>query len=213
MVKAIESRISARLPPTVCWIEMAVAISSRSSDRTRRTMFSSACSNGRPRLTSRMTRPNSSRDRRSRLADDELDRLEERRAGAERVREQGDRVRELLVEGVEAAALAPAEPEPRQEEAEEHADEQRDRGPQGRDAEREDDHAGAGTPTIEAGPDGEELARLELEVGAGEVAGEVRAEVALLDDLVELGERALDEISSAMPPPADVPRSASLPEA
>ena len=38
---------------------MAVAISSRSSDRTRRTMFSSACSNGRPRLTSRMTRPNS----------------------------------------------------------------------------------------------------------------------------------------------------------
>ena len=46
MVKAIESRISARLPPTWCWIEMAVAISSRSSDRTRLTMFSSACSNG-----------------------------------------------------------------------------------------------------------------------------------------------------------------------
>src|SRR2546423_2985825 len=59
IVYAIESRISARLPPTVCWIEMAVAISSRSSDFTRRTMFSSACSNGRPRLTSRMTRPNS----------------------------------------------------------------------------------------------------------------------------------------------------------
>ena len=38
---------------------MAVAISSRSSERTRRTMFSSAWSNGRPRLTSRMTRPNS----------------------------------------------------------------------------------------------------------------------------------------------------------
>ena len=59
MVNAIESRISARLPPTVCWIEMAVAISSRSSDRTRRTMFSSATSNESPRLTSRMTRPNS----------------------------------------------------------------------------------------------------------------------------------------------------------
>src|SRR6478752_7196454 len=59
MVYAIESRISARLPPTVCWMLMAVAISSRSSDRTRRTMFSIACSNGRPRLTSRMTRLNS----------------------------------------------------------------------------------------------------------------------------------------------------------
>ncbi len=59
MVNAIESRISARLPPTVCWIEMAVAMSSRSSERTRRTMFSSAVSNERPRLTSRMTRLNS----------------------------------------------------------------------------------------------------------------------------------------------------------
>src|SRR3954471_20000669 len=56
---AMESRISARLPPTWCWMLIAVAISSRSSDRTRRTMFSSAWSNGRPRLTSRMTRPNS----------------------------------------------------------------------------------------------------------------------------------------------------------
>ena len=33
------------------------------------------------------------RDRRPRLADDELDRLEERGAGAQRVRDQGDRVR------------------------------------------------------------------------------------------------------------------------
>src|SRR5664279_3484204 len=38
---------------------MAVAISSRSSDRTRLTMFSRAASNARPRLTSRTTRPNS----------------------------------------------------------------------------------------------------------------------------------------------------------
>src|SRR6478752_339913 len=59
MVYAIESRISARLPPTVCWMLMAVAISSRSSDRTRRTMFPIPRSNGRPRLTSRMTRLNS----------------------------------------------------------------------------------------------------------------------------------------------------------
>ena len=47
----------------------------------------------------------------------------------------------------------------------------------------------SGTPTIDAGPDREELGRLELEVGAGEVAGEVRPEVALLDDPVEAGER------------------------
>ena len=46
-----------------------------------------------------------------------------------------------------------------------------------------------GTPTIAAGPDEQELGRLELEVGAREVAGQVRAEVALLDDLVEAGER------------------------
>src|SRR2546422_213567 len=59
IVNAIESRISARLPPTWCWIAIAVAISSKSSDFTRRTMFSSATSNGRPRFTSRMTRPNS----------------------------------------------------------------------------------------------------------------------------------------------------------
>ena len=38
---------------------MAVAISSKSSDLMRRTMFSMAWSNGRPRLTSRMTRANS----------------------------------------------------------------------------------------------------------------------------------------------------------
>src|SRR6185369_14252695 len=47
-------------------------------------------------------------------------------------------------------------------------------------------------------PDREELAGLELEVGAGDVAGEVRPEVALLDDPVELrqgrarGEHVLD---------------------
>ena len=59
MVKAMESRISARLPPTWCWMEIAMTISSRSSERTRRTMLSSAWSKGRPRLTSRTTRANS----------------------------------------------------------------------------------------------------------------------------------------------------------
>ena len=57
------------------------------------------------------------RDRRPRLADDQLDRLEERRAGAQGVGDQGDRVRQLLVERVQPAVLAPAEPEAREEEA------------------------------------------------------------------------------------------------
>ena len=38
-------------------------------------------------------------------------------------------------------------------------------------------------------PDGQELARLEGKVGAGELAREVRAPVALLDDAVEVGHR------------------------
>ena len=63
------------------------------------------------------------RDGRPRLAHDQLDGLQERRAGAQGVGDQGDRVRQLLVEGVEAAALAPAEPEAREEEADERADE------------------------------------------------------------------------------------------
>ena len=67
------------------------------------------------------------RDRRARLAHDELDRLEERRTGAQRVGDERDRVRQLLVEGVEAAALAAVEPEAREQEADERADEQRDR--------------------------------------------------------------------------------------
>ena len=50
------------------------------------------------------------------------------------------------------------------------------------------------------GPQGEELADLELQVGSGDVAGEVRAEVALLDDLVELGSAALWASMSWMPP-------------
>src|ERR1035437_6599585 len=59
IVNAMESRISARLPPTWCWIVIAVVISSRSSERTRRTMFSRAASKASPRLTSRTTRLNS----------------------------------------------------------------------------------------------------------------------------------------------------------
>ena len=67
------------------------------------------------------------RDRRPRLAHDQLDGLQERRAGAQGVGDEGDRVRQLLVEGVQPAALAAAEPEARDEEADEDADEQDER--------------------------------------------------------------------------------------
>ena len=96
---------------------MAVAISSRSSERTRRTMFSSAVSNGRPRFTSRMTRPNSVEIGGRDLADHQLDRLEERGAGAQGVGDEGDRVRQLLVERAETAVLAAVQPEAREPEA------------------------------------------------------------------------------------------------
>ena len=59
------------------------------------------------------------RDRRLRLAHDHLDRLEERGAGAEGVRDERDRVGEVIVEGLEAAALATLHPEARQPPAEE----------------------------------------------------------------------------------------------
>ena len=92
-----------------------------------------------------------------------------------------------LLNALEAAALAAAEPEARQQEADEGADDQRERRPQRRQAEREDDEQERNADD-RCAPDGEELGRLELEVGAGELAGEVRPEVALLDDPVELGE-------------------------
>src|SRR4026208_1537209 len=118
---------------------MAVAVSSRSSDRTRRTMFSSAWSNGRPRLTSRMTRPNSvetgGRDSRTTRSIGWRNegagrrgvgvggggrgagrgagrRAAKRDGGGERgavtggVGDEGDGVRQLLVERAEPAALA-----------------------------------------------------------------------------------------------------------
>src|SRR4029453_17107526 len=60
------------------------------------------------------------------FARDELDRLKEARAGTQRVRQEGDRVRELLVEGREAATGAPSDPEPRHEVTEERADDARE---------------------------------------------------------------------------------------
>ena len=67
------------------------------------------------------------RDRRPRLANDELDGLQERRAGAERVGDQRDRVRQLLVERAEARRLAIVQPEPRDHEPDEEAQHQDDR--------------------------------------------------------------------------------------
>ena len=94
----------------------------------------------------------------------------------------------LLVERPEPAVLAPAEPEARDHEADEPADEQEqrvtERGGDERQAEEEDRDADGA-----AGPDAEVLGDLELEVGAGDLAGQVGAEVALLDDPVEVRER------------------------
>ena len=127
------------------------------------------------------------RHRRPRLADDELDGLEERRAGPEAVGQQRDRVRQLLVERAQAAGLAAIQPEARQEEPEERADEQGERAAQRRQRQRRDDEQERQADD-RADPDREELGRLELQVRPGDVAGKVRPEVALLDDLVQLGE-------------------------
>ena len=89
------------------------------------------------------------RDRRSRLADDQLDGLQERRAGPQRVGDQGDRVRQLLVEGAQAAALAAVQPEARDEEADEGADEQDERVAQGRQEERDRRNIPIGTPKMQ----------------------------------------------------------------
>src|SRR6478672_618269 len=107
------------------------------------------------------------RDRRPRLAHDELDRLEERGAGTERVREERDRVRQLLVERVQAAGLAAAQPESRQQEADQRADDEEQRIAEGRQAEGEHDHGERDSDDGDR-PDREELAGLELEVGAGD---------------------------------------------
>src|SRR5664280_1908931 len=128
------------------------------------------------------------RDRRARLTDNQLDRLQERRSRAERVGKQRDRVRELLVERVEPAALAPLDIEARQEEADDRADQEGDRVLERREEEPEDEHEN-GDPDDRADPYQEVLADLELEVRAGELAGDVRPEVALLDHPVERRDR------------------------
>ena len=60
IVKAMLSRISARLPPTVRWMATAVTIRSRSSDSIRFTMWLRDSSTDPPRFISRTQRANSS---------------------------------------------------------------------------------------------------------------------------------------------------------
>ena len=108
-----------------------------------------------------------------------------------------------LLNALSRDRLAVVEPEPRRHEPDEQPDEQDDRVLERRhdeaDEEHHDRHADG-----QAGPDREVLGRLELEVGGAEVAQQVRAEVALLDDLVELGEggRLRDELGDAAAGPA-----------
>ena len=181
---------------------MAVAISSRSSERTRRTMFSSATSNDRPRLTSRMTRPNSVEigGRDSRTTSSTAWRNEEpaRRALAIRVIVSGScllndlRRPDLRRPSQKRGSMNPiSSPTMRNSglrrvgsttDSIEHRQRDADRG---------------------RGPDDEVLGRLEPQVGAGDLARQVGAEVALLDDLVELGQRLarLERLGDALAAP------------
>ena len=128
------------------------------------------------------------RHRGPRLAHDKFDGLEERRPCAQRVGDQRDRVRKLLVERVQSTALAPVEPEAGDEEADEAADQQEQGVPEGGQDRREQQHP-EGDADDRPAPDQQELRRLEAQVGSSDVAREVRPEVATFDDLVEVGQR------------------------
>ena len=179
---------------------MAVAISSRSSDRTRRTMFSSAWSNGRPRLTSRMTRPNSveigGRDSRTTISIACRNDEPARSALAIRVIVSGS----CLLNALSRPFLRRLSQKRGSRKPTKAPIEQHDRVAQARADDRQRQHHQRDADD-RAAPDEEELARLELEVGASDVARQVRAEVALLDDLVEVGQRrALGEQIRRWPP-------------
>ena len=169
---------------------MAVAISSRSSERTRRAMLLSACSKGRPRLTSRMTRLNSvlmggcvsrttismdcrnEEPARSELAMSVMVSARRllkalRRSLLRRFSQKRGSHQPMTTAATYASGL-PSVGRMR------GAQQERDRG-----------QAHDGTHA-----DGEELGGLEGQVGARQLAGQVGAPVASLDDLVEVEERA-----------------------
>ena len=166
---------------------MAVAISSRSSDRTRRTMFSSACSNGRPRLTSRMTRANSIEigGRVSRTTSSMAWRNDDPARSALAI--------SVIVSG---SCLLNAPSRPLRRRASQNRGRKnpttmpisRTSGFRSVGTKADRNRSRSGTPTIDAGPDRQELGRLEMEVGARDVARDVGPEVAPLDGLVEARE-------------------------
>ena len=151
------------------------------------------------------------RDGRLRLAHDHLDRLQEGRAGAQRVGQQHDRVGQAVVERLEPLALASVEPELGQPEADADADQPQQRAAEERDERAEHDHDQRHADD-RGEADGQELGRLESDIGARELAGQVGAPVALLDDTVEVGQgdRALEALAQVLacrpcrpvPPPA-----------
>ena len=124
------------------------------------------------------------RDRRRRLADHHFDRLQERRTRSKGIGDEGDGVGELLVERVQATGPAAAQPHPGKEEADDGADRQcescSERGKDDAEHQEDERHRQNGP-----GPDGHELARLELEVRSRDVAGEVGAEVPRFDNTVQ----------------------------
>ena len=164
---------------------MAVAISSRSSERTRRTMFSSATSNERPRLTSRMTRPNSVEigGRDSRTTSSIAWRNEEpaRSALAISVIVSGScllndlRRPDLRRPSQKRGSMKPTS-----------RPISRTSGLRRAGKATEKATIRSGTPIVVAAQMTRYSLTLSLQVRARDLAGEVGAEVALLDDLVEL---------------------------
>src|ERR687895_614862 len=94
IVCAMESRTVARLPPTCAWIWMAVTMSSRSSDATRRTRLLSAGCSAIPSCISRTTRlPVLQEEARGERADEEDQRQRDRvpEAGEDEAGQEADR--------------------------------------------------------------------------------------------------------------------------
>jgi hypothetical protein len=125
--------------------------------------------------------------RRRRFADDHLDRLEERRTGAQGVGDECDGVGELLVEGVESRCAAAPQPHTWQEEADDRPDYQSDSGTEGRQNQAQEQEQKRDADD-RAAPDDHVLTRPKLEIRPGNVSGQVRPEVPLLHDTVQPGE-------------------------
>ena len=136
-------------------------------------------------------------DGRLRLTHHELDGLQERGTGAQGIGDEGDGVREVVVEGLQALGLAPVQPVARHPPAEDDGHQECQRVVQARQQglaeeegdERRTDHGSR--------PQGQVLRRPELQVRAGQLAGHVGAPVAPLHDAIDAGRGAPTEDAGA----------------